>query len=59
MRDLIVGRGFIRDTTSCLDFSIDKNFRQFSIIHYMRKLLNGEKHDRIWLDYSKKLDKAF
>ena len=42
-----------------LNFPTDKNSWNFSTTHYIRKLPNGEKHDRKWLVYSKDLDKVF
>ena len=59
MRDLIVEKGPTRDITSNLDFQKDENSQHFSIIHYIRKLLNWERHERTWLVYWKKLDKVF
>ncbi|KAM4115680.1 hypothetical protein ACJW30_04G169000 [Castanea mollissima] len=37
-----------------LNFPIDKNSRHFSSTHYIRKLPNGEKHDRKWLLFNSK-----
>ena len=45
----------IRYKANNLDFPKDENSRPFAIIHDIGKLLNGERHDRIWLVYSKKL----
>ena len=50
-------RGPIRDNN--LNYPKDENNRHFSNAHYIRKLSNGEKHDRNWLVYSKKMNKAY
>ena len=54
--DLLIDKGPIRLE---LDFSKNNNSIYFSIIHYTRKLPNGENYDRKWLVYSKELDKVF
>ena len=54
--DLLVEKCPIRQV---LNFLRDENFRRFSTIHYIRKLSNGEKHDRKWLVHSKELGKIF
>ncbi|KAM3731731.1 hypothetical protein ACB098_11G004400 [Castanea mollissima] len=52
LRDLLVENGPIR--VDDLNFPIDKNSRHFSTTHYIRKLPNGEKHDRKWLLFNSK-----
>ncbi|KAM4072324.1 hypothetical protein ACB094_11G129900 [Castanea mollissima] len=52
LRDLLVENGPIR--VDDLNFPIDKNSRHFSSTHYIRKLPNGEKHDRKWLLFNSK-----
>jgi hypothetical protein len=57
LRDLLVKNGLIKYNN--IDFPKDENSRHFSSISYMRKLSNGEQHNRKWLVYSKDLDRVF
>jgi len=41
------------------NFPQDKYIRYFSTTHYIKRLVNGEKHERKWLIYSKDLDNFF
>jgi len=57
LRDLLVEKGPIKVTD--MDFPKDKYSRHFSSSNYIQKLLNGEKHERKWLIYSRDLDWVF
>ena len=57
MRDLLIEKDPIR--IDDIDFPKDEFSRYFSIIYYIQKLINGEKHERKWLVYSKDLDIVF
>ncbi|XP_058783351.1 uncharacterized protein LOC131658032 [Vicia villosa] len=58
MIDLLATKGPKRDL-SIVKGPKDKSFRRFTANLYTRVLPNGEKCDRDWLVYSKKLDKVF
>ncbi|KAI3681585.1 hypothetical protein L6452_36385 [Arctium lappa] len=57
MKDLLVEKGLIRETN--INFPKDNIGRHFSNDFYVRKLCNGDCHDRKWLVYSKELDIVF
>ncbi|XP_024989297.1 zinc finger MYM-type protein 5-like [Cynara cardunculus var. scolymus] len=57
MKDLFVEKGHIRESN--INFPRDNIGRHFSDEFYVRKLRNGDCHDRKWLVYSKELDKVF
>ncbi|XP_062028845.1 uncharacterized protein LOC133744818 [Rosa rugosa] len=57
LRNLLVEKGPIRHKD--LDFPKDEKSRHFASKHYTCRSLNGEIRERIWLVYSKDLDRVF
>jgi hypothetical protein len=57
LRNLLVENGPIRYNN--INFPKDENSRQFFSTSYIRKLSNGEQHNRKWLVYSKDLVRVF
>jgi len=56
LRDLLVEKDPIRITY--IYFPKDKYSRHISASYYIKKLSNGEKHERRWLIYFRDLDRA-